>query len=156
MTRTKNIARLLTLVLVLCMVIIPFAGCKKTKYLEGECKLVVATDPETVYTVDLSKVKDENGLVAVLEYLKANEEGFSYEMQESTYGAYLTKVLSLDSTAVSNGFILLMTSVEKDFDVSEYKTEKDYNGTKVATSGLGASSMTVQDGAIYYIALSSY
>lgn len=156
MTRTKNIARLLTFILVLCMVVIPFASCKKTQNVNGYCTVVVATDPVAEYKVDLDKVTVDNGLVSILDYLKENEEGFTYEMTESTYGAYLTKVLTLDANAVSNGFILLMTSVEKDFDVSEYKTEKDYKGTKVVTSGLGASSMTIENGAIYYIALSTY
>ncbi len=156
MKRTKNTARLLTLILVLCMVVIPFASCKKTQNVNGYCTVVVATDPATEYKVDLDKVTVDQGLVSILEYLKENEKDFTYEMVDSTYGAYLTKVLSLDATAVSNGFILLMTSVEKDFDVSEYKTEKEYKGTKVVTSGLGASSMTVENGAVYYIALSSY
>ena len=162
MTRTKNIARLLTLVLVLCMVIIPFASCKQS--VNGYCTVVVATEPkETVYKVNLDKVAGEdgtisNGLIAVLDYLKENEKDFSYESTDTGFGAYLTKVLSLDPASVTEGYgyIRILTSVEKDFDVTEWGVEKEYKGTKVMTSGLGASSMTIQDGAVYYIELASY
>ena len=158
MKRTKNVARLLTLILVLCMVFLPLVSCKKKQNVNGYCKVVVATEPETVYTVDLDKIGTvDNGLITVFEYLKANNN-FTYEMTESNYGAYLTKVLTLDPATVTEGYgyIQLFTSVEKDFDTSEYAVEKDYNGTKLCSSGLGASSMTIQADAIYYIMLASY
>lgn len=162
MKRTKNIARLLTLVLVLCMVVIPFASCKQS--VNGYCTVVVATEPkETVYKVNLDKVAGEdgkisNGLIAVLDYLKESEKGFTYDKEDSLYGAYLTKVLTLDPASITDGYgyIRILTSVEKDFDVTEWGVEKEYKGTKVMTSGLGASSMTVQNGAIYYIELATY
>ena len=164
MTRTKNIARLLTLILVLCMVVIPFASCKQS--VNGYCTVVVATEPkETAYKVNLDKVAGEdgkisNGLIAVLDYLKENEKDFTYESNDTGYGAFLTKVLTLDPASVTDGygFITILTSVEKDFDVSgaSYVVEKDYKGTKVVTSGLGASAMTIQDGAVYYIDLATY
>ena len=91
MKRTKNVARLLTLLLVFCMLLIPMTSCAKVQEIISEvkdkveegidkiqgnendgqgdaqeqqvCTVVVATEPETVYTVDLSKVgKIENGL----------------------------------------------------------------------------------------------
>lgn len=161
MTRTKNIARLLTLILVLCMVVIPFASCKQS--VNGYCTVVVATEPETAYKVNLDKVASEdgtisNGLIAVLDYLKENEKGFTYESSDTGYGAFLTKVLTLDPASVTEGYgyIRILTSVEKDFDVTEWAVEKEYKGTKVMTSGLGASSMTIQNGAVYYIELASY
>lgn len=156
MKRTKNVARFLTLLLVLCMVFLPLVACKKTQNVNGYCTVVVATEPETVYTVDLDKLGTvENGLMSVLDYLKANE-GLTYESNDTGYGAFLTKILTLDSASITNGFITLLTSVEKDFDVSEYAVEKNYKGTKIVSSGLGASSMTIQADAVYYIALSSY
>lgn len=159
MKRTKNVARLLTLVLVLCMVLIPLASCKKVQNVNGYCTVVVATEPETVYTVDLDKLGTvDEGLMSVLDYLKENE-GLTYEKTVSeTMGAYLTKVLSLDPATVTEGYgyIQLFTSVEKDFDVSEYATEMTYKDTKLVSSGFGASSMTIQADAIYYIKLASY
>ncbi len=155
MKRTKNAARLLTVILVLCMVFLPLVACKKTQNVSGYCTVVIATEPETVYKVDLDKVGEiKNGLMTVLDYLKANE-GLTYESNDTGYGAFLTKILTLDSASITNGFITLMTSVETDF-AEGYGEEKTYNGTKIFTSGLGASSMTIQADAVYYIALSSY
>ena len=172
MKRTKSIARLLALILVLCMVLIPMVSCngmvtildntpaEETPAEETPvariCTVVVATDPETVYTVDLNEVGAiEDGLMTVLDFLK-EESGLTYEVQASTYGAFLTKVLTLDSASITNGYICLFTSVEGDFDVSMYATEMNYNGTKLVTSGLGASSMAIEADAVYYICLSSY
>ena len=156
MKRTKNVARLLTLVLVLCMVLIPLTSCKKVQNVNGYCKVVIVTVPETVYTVDLDKVGTvDNGLITIFEYLKENESGFTYEAQEGAYGAFLTKVLTLEQAADYNPYIVLYTSVEADFDTSEFAVEKTYNGTKLVTSGVGASSMTIQADAVYYITLSS-
>ncbi len=152
----KIVARLLTLILVICMVAIPFASCKSEKSVKGYCTVVVASDPVAEYKVNLDKVTVTEGLISVLDYLAENDDSFSYTASESSYGKFITVVNSLDSSAVTNGFITLLTSVEKDFDVSEYAVTKDYNGTKIVTSGLGASSMTIEANAIYYIALSSY
>ncbi len=172
----RTAAKLLALILVLTFVLLPFVGCKvknqtpeTTKEAQttsngtnddqsakNVCTVVIATEPTTVYQVDLDKVTVTNGLISVFDYLKETESGFTYEMQESAYGAFLTKVMTLDSASIQNGFITLLTSVEKDFDVSTYAVEKTYNGTKIVTSGLGASSMTIQAGAVYYIELSSY
>ena len=158
MKRMKNAARVLTLLLVLCMVLLPLIACKKTQNVNGYCTVVVATEPETVYTVDLDKLGTvDSGLMSVLDYLKANN-GLTYESSDTGYGAFLTKILTLDPATVTEGYgyIQLFTSVEKDFDITEYATTKDYKGTKIVSSGLGASSMTIQADAIYYIALSSY
>ena len=58
--------------------------------------------------------------------------------------------------AASNEYVFIYTSVEKDFDVTEWASEVEYKGTKLVSSGLGASSMTVEDGAIYYFTLITY
>ena len=150
MKRTKNVARLLTVILVLCMIFLPLVACKKTQNVNGYCTVVVATDPETVYTVDLDKLGTvEDGLLTVLNYLKENN-GLTYE--ES--GGFLTKVLSLEQGENYDPFISLYTSVEKDFAVG-YGDEKTYNGTKIFTSGEGAKTMTIQADAVYYITLAA-
>ena len=157
MTRARRLSRILAIVLLLCTIVLPFTGCKtQPGEKSGTITVVVETDPVTAYTVDLDKVTIEKGLISVLDYLKETESGFTYEAQDSTYGAFITKVLTLDSTAVTNGYITLLTSVESDFDVTEYAVEKDYKGTKIVSSGAGASTMKIESGAVYYIALATY
>ena len=124
---------------------------------EKYCTVVVDTDPVTVYTVDLDKVgKTDQGLISVFEYLKENED-FTFETKDSGWGAYLTKVLTIDATKDSHSYIMLLTSVEKDFDVTQQNPPtENYGGTTVVYSGVGASSMEIQSGAVYYITLGTF
>ena len=41
-----------------------------------------------------------------------------------------------------NTFVYIYTSVEADFDVSEYKSEVEYEGKTLVSSGKGFSEMT--------------
>ncbi len=168
MKRTKNAARLLTLVLVLCMVFLPLVACKAPAttpanqnqqqnsgsqeqdppIVAKNCTVVITTEPEeTVYIVDLNQVgKINNGLLTIFDYLNVTYE-------ES--GGLLTKVLTLEQGENYDPFISLYTSVEKDFAIG-YGDEKTYNGTKLFTSGEGAKTMTIQENAVYYITLARY
>ena len=47
-------------------------------------------------------------------------------------------------------------SYELDFDTSSYFEEMTYKGVRLGTSGLGAPSMTIKDGGIYYITVGSF
>ena len=168
MKRTKNAARLLTLLLVLCMVFLPLVACKTRTatpanqnqqqnsgsqeqdppIVAKNCTVVITTEPEeTVYIVDLNQVgKINNGLLTIFDYLNVTYE-------ES--GGLLTKVLTLEQGENYDPFISLYTSVEKDFAIG-YGDEKTYNGTKLFTSGEGAKTMTIQENAVYYITLARY
>ena len=50
-----------------------------------------------------------------------------------------------------NRYIYLYTSVEEDFDVSEYKSTVEYKGQTLTSAGVGAKDMHVKDGAVIYI-----
>ena len=154
MTRTKNIAKLLTLILVLCMVVIPFAGCKKKQNVNGYCTVVLETDPQTVYTVDLDKLGTvDNGLVSVFDYLKKAEKDFDYV--EASPG-YITKAGALEEDAAAGKYVYFWTSVEADQSATPFNPSKEYNGTELIESKVGVSGMTIQNGAIYYIALITF
>ena len=75
-------------------------------------------------------------------------------MSESQYGAFITAFGSL--TAGGSSYISLYTSVESDFNVSEWAKEISYKNVKLVSSGVGASGMKLEDGAIYLITLGSY
>lgn len=152
MARMKNIARILALVLVLCAVLVPLSSCKE-KSVKGFCTVVIATEPEQSYKVNLDKVDPANrGLISVLDYLAKNEKDFKYAEQ----AGFLSEVQTLKNDAAAGVYIYLYTSVEKDQDVSEYKAEKEYNGTKLISSGVGADQMHMEDGAIIYIGTISW
>lgn len=178
----KTTARLLALLLVLTFVLLPLVGCVLEKQTEqtttveqknnnieqpadeektGEqaesskriCTVVLETEPKTVYTIDLDKVeKTDRGLISVLEYLKATEQGFDFE---ETSG-WLSKVGALEQDNSAGKYVYLWTSVEADQSATPFNGLKEYNGVQMIESGKGADKMTIQSGAIYYIALITY
>lgn len=139
----------LALALVLCAV-----ACQPDMPSKGDVTIVIAPleGEATEYTVDLSDIAEGGGVVAILDYLKDNE-GLEYITEDSGYGAYLTKVGVLVEKPEVGEFIYLYTSVAKDFDVSEYASTVEYQGKTLTNSGVGVSSMSVEDGAIIYITI---
>lgn len=121
----------------------------------GSCTLYVESNGIIrSYEVDLSKVSSDDGLFAILEYLKA-EGKLDYEYSDGAYGAYLLSVGDAVPTTATE-YISLYTSHEGDFDTSAYFKSLEYDEKSFGTSGLGVSSMSVPDGASFYICIESY
>ena len=142
----------LALALVLCAV-----ACQPDMPSKGEVTVVVAPleGEATEYKVDLSNITEGGGVVAILDYLQANN-GLEYTSEDSGYGAYLTKVGDLQQNDATGEYIYLYTSVAKDFDVSEYASTVEYKGKTLNNSGEGVARMSVEDGAIIYITIIKY
>ena len=161
--KTKLSLKLTALLLALSLCALALASCSfesifgfKSIFEEGEtCTVVVANgEEETAYKVDLGKVEVKEGVFSVIDALK--EAGaLDYEATDSTYGKFINWIGEAKPAAM-NEYVLVMTSVEADFDTSAWAKEIDYRGTKLCTSGLGTSSMTVEAGAIYYFTVDSY
>ncbi|MBO5772693.1 MAG: hypothetical protein J6R37_02710 [Clostridia bacterium] len=129
------------------------AGCGDSEYYSfGEMTVVVGYDTPVSYTVDLTKVKDDNGVLSVLQYL-SESEGLELSFSDSGYGAYLTKVGDLEENVLLGAYVYVYTSVQADKDVTIYATTIEYNGMTLTSSGLGVSEMTVEDGCTIYIGL---
>lgn len=146
----KVLSLLLTLI-----VLLSFASCLPQNHVDdkGEITVVIMEETPLVYQVKLDDVDMTEGALAVVKYLQA-EKGLALEYQDSTYGAYLTK---LGNIATDNkGYLSVFTSVEADWDVSIYCVTKEYNGTTVKSSAVGVSSMSVVDGMILYFCYVAY
>ena len=142
------ILRTVAAALVLIMAILPLSACMSPEHdKSGTFTLVIGGDTETVYTVDIEKVQIQNGLLSVLDYLKETK-GLNYTADAT---GFLTEVGDVKQDASSGTYIYIWTSVESDFDVSEYATTKDYNGTTLTSTGVGTKDMTIKDGAVIYI-----
>lgn len=172
MKTVRIVAKLLALLLVLTFVLLPLIGCDQKKGNEQTttatqpengstkneapknlCTVVLETDPLTVYTVDLDKVGTINqGLISVFEYLKESEENFDF----SESSGWLSKVGPLENDNSAGKYVYLWTSVEADQSVTPFNGLKEYNGVQMIESGKGADQMTIQSGAIYYIAIITY
>lgn len=151
MKKTAKI--LLILVLALSMAIACFGCTDETADTKGTMTLVIGTETPAVYTVELDDVTINEGLFSVLDYLKETK-GLDYVATGEGEFKFLTKVGDL--TASGNSYIYLYTSVEKDFDVSAYAETKEYNGKTLTSSGVGASSMTMETDATIYVGLYVY
>jgi hypothetical protein len=117
----------------------------------GTATIVIGTEEEKVYTVPLSELSEGKGLMPAFEYLKANE-GLEYDIT----GTMMNSIGGLENDYVLGRYIYIYTSVEADFDVSEYRMEMDYNGKTLVSAGVGFDEMTLTDGAIVYIGLISW
>ncbi len=118
-------------------------------------KIVVGGANEMVYSVDYSEISLDEGVLSIFKYLDSIGK-LSYKADDSGYGAFLTQVGDLKQDESTATYIYLYTSIVKDQDVSAYATEKVWNGNKLISSGLGVTSMSVENGAIIYVGTISY
>ncbi len=154
LTKQNRIAKILAVIMLLAVLVFAFASCEESSK-TGFCTIVVGTDTPTEYKVNLDKVEVKEGLISILNYLK--EEGkLDYKSNDSGYGAYLTEVGDIKEDSANGIYVYIWTSAEKDFDVSQYATTKEYNGKTLTSSGVGASSMTIEDGVVVYIGTIKY
>ncbi len=143
---SKILAIVLLLTLCLCL-----GGCQTPNGTEGTVTFVVAKGEDTdTYIVPLSIFEQAPDAFDVLDFLE-EECGLDYEALEGAYGVYLTKVGDIVEDGAAGVYVGLWTSYEGDFDVSVLATEVDYNGKTLTSSGVGLSSMHIEDGVIIYI-----
>ena len=153
MKRFKVIATVVMLALVLSLAL---SACTPTHTVGDAGTVTIVLAPESEggecieYIVDLAELDGQEGLMTVLAYLKETQ-GLAYTEKDGGYGAYLTQVAHLAEDYASGTYLYLYTSVEADADVSEYATTIDYKGHVLSSSGVGSSSMQIEDGAIIYI-----
>ena len=143
----KITALILTVVMLLCLV-----SCGGTLGEQGDVSVVIETrdGTYTVYKAYLEDVSNKGeGVYGVIQYLMAREDNpLTADIVDSTYGAYVNAIGSLSPDATKNEYVCLYTSLEKDFDTSDYVSEIEYEGTILKTSGLGLTSMSAEKGTI--------
>lgn len=143
-----NFKKLMVLFVIVALVL-ALVGCiEPTADTEGKMTVVVG---ETAYTVELSEVTVNNGLFSILDYLKETQ-GLVYETRSDSYGTMIIKANELEENVATGTYIYIYTSVTKDHDVSEYASMKEYNGTTLTNSGVGASLMSIEKDSIILIA----
>lgn len=161
----KQLAALL-LSLVCALGAFALVGCQPEsgEALSGTLTVVIDDKAETklVYAVNLAEAELTTASKGddVLEYLAATTS-FYYEGKNSAYGLYLTAMGTYDAETytyqpvlqedmLAGKYCYVYTSVTKDQDTSEYKSEVTYEGMTLVNSALGISSMTVEPDAVLY------
>ncbi len=154
MKNKRVVLTAVVLIAVMLVAMFAFTACTDDKG-KGDVTVVIARDGDyKEYYVDASKVEGD-GALAALEYLKDNK-GLNLVTENGSYGAYITEIGDLKPDSSKNEFISIYTSVEKDFDVSEYATTVKYDGRTLTSSGLGITSMSVEEDAIIYFEIQSW
>lgn len=139
--------RVLSLLLIFVLCTSLFVGCNKAEVSEkGFCTVVLDGSPATEYRVNLDDVPGDQGLLSVLEYLKT-AEGLTY----AESGGMLSQVGNVKQDTANGVYLYIWTSVEKDFDVSQYASTKTYGNLTLTSSGVGATQMTLEKDAVIYI-----
>ena len=161
----KKISKILAILLVLVTVTVSLVSCmggdvSKT----GTAKIVVENGENdyTVYEVDLSKLeKHDEGAISLLEDI-ASQEGSTlyYNVQwGGGYGAYITSIGSL-SPNPQNQYVAIYTSEESDFavptDYAPTVATAKYGDMTLTYSGVGLSSMHINDGTVILFRLESF
>ena len=161
----KRISKALVLLLVAVMMVASLVSCmggdvSKT----GTAKIVVENGENdyTVYEVDLSKLeKHDEGAISLLEYIASQENSTLYYNVQwgGGYGAYITSIGSL-SPNPANQYIALYTSEQEDFAVpTEYAptvATAKYGEQTLTFSGVGLSSMHINDGTVILFRLEGF
>lgn len=154
----KTVTKIFSLLLALAMLTCMLASCGGEELVSntGTAKIVVEHSDGTyaVFEADLSKLeKNDEGAVSVLEYIASQENSTLYFNLQwgGGYGAYITAIDTL-SPDVSNQYIAIYTSEEKDFAVpSEWSptvATVKYGDKTLTYSGVGLSSMHINDGTV--------
>ena len=139
----KKIIIALLAALIVCTAL-TFTACGKPadgKFPEGaSVTLVLATEPESVITVDISGMDKDICLTDILD-----AEDIGYEMSG-------TFVNAVDGITLGSGeYLYFYTSVAADYDVRAWATTVEKNGVTLTNSGVGAGEMTIEDGCTIYI-----
>lgn len=125
---------------------------------EGSVTIVVESEngSYTVYEAELNKVENKSeGTKGLVEYLSNLDKNPLYlEMQDSTYGAYVTAIGDIKENGAEGKYVMIYTSVAS--DSYEGAPTVDYNGTTLYQSGLGLSGMSIADGTTILFRIEKY
>lgn len=141
--------RIFALLLAVCLMLCALTSCSLGGIIgDGNATVVVAGSETVEYKVNLNKIEGNKGLVSVLDYLKEKEN-----LDYAITGTMLDYVGDVKNDYDKGEYVYIYTTVEKDKDVSEWATTVDYKGTTLTSAGVGATEMSLEDGAIIYIGI---
>ena len=161
--------KLLSIILVLALVLSALISCSSESVAKtGTAKIVVEYSGEggityDVYDVDLSLLeKRSEGALSLLEYIASQQGSKLYYSVNfgGGYGAYINSIGALYPVSSNGEYISVYTTEECDYAVpTEYfptVSTASYGEKTLTYSGVGISSMTVNDGTVIMFRLEKY
>ena len=158
----KTFNKKLLAFLLVVVSVFAFAGCGDSYALDGQAKVIIAGQPDKVYTVDLEQAKmtSQNTVLDLLGYLCDTQDlEFSATANGSGqygYSAFITSIGSLAPQG-SNEYIGFFHNKVEDKDVSAWAADDvTVDGQTLYYSGLGIGSVKLVDGIVVYFNILSY
>lgn len=133
-----------SLICVFAIVLLCLASCNPPTS-SGTATIVIGTETPSEYTLEFKDGDITDGLLSALDLL---------EIEYVEDGGMLSSVGDLSPTGST--YIWIYTSVDADKDVTAYATTMEYNGVQLTSTGKGAKTMSIVDGAIIYIGTISF
>ena len=143
----KTLKKIITLVLALTLALATLVACSPDSDSEGTVTLVIDNgEVQDVFTAEIADIEGNEGVLSLIKQLKA-EGKLDYEIDSS---GFLHEIGSVKENPAEGKYVGVWTSVEADFDVSEYATTKQFGDLTLTSSGFGVKDMTVKDGCVIY------
>ena len=115
----------------------------------GKVSVVIENADGTydVFEANLDSLENKSeGAKGVIEHIDSNNDSFSVEMVDSTYGAYVSAIGSIKESYADGMYVMVYTSAIT--DSYEGAPSIDYNGVTLYQAGVGLSGMSVSDGVV--------
>ena len=151
MRKLKKLTALLTaLVLIICSL----ASCSLFGSVAETGDVTVVIEKENgeyeVYKVYLEDITDKSsGAAAVLEHLSSREKNpLPLDMTDSDYGKYLYAIGSIRENTAEKKYVMIYTSLEKDFGTWDGVSTVEYEGITLKSAGVGLSAMSLEEGTV--------
>lgn len=143
----KIIKKLSALLLVVIMATISLFACSTFEE-KGDVTVVIENEDGEydVYKVYLEDVENKSeGAAGIIEHLSKREKNpLHLKMSDGSYGKFLTEIGSIKEDSAAKKYIIVYTSLEKDFGTWEGVGVLDYEGITLKSSGVGISEMSVE------------
>ena len=152
-------SKILALIIALTLTILSLCSCDflfGTVAEDGDVTVVVEESSGTysVFEVSLENVENKGeGGKGILEYLSQRKNGLYVKMEDGGYGAFVTEIGTLKNNT-DGKYILVYTSVQG--DSYEGAPAFEYEGKTLYQSGVGLSSMSIEEGTVILFKLEAY
>ena len=163
MKQSKKIIALITATLIILSMLVSCGGAFGGPSIEGNIATVVLDYGDNnyrVYEIELDKLTDRSqGAYSLLIYAKENE-CLKLDAPNGPYGVYINSIGDLVPDASKNEYVAIYTSVESDFNVptADFPEVKEltYHGVTLKEAGVGISSLTVVERAVFLFRIETF
>lgn len=126
------------------------AGACAAPARENATYRIAIAEPEGIIEFEIDSAQTAAPTaIAGLEYLR-DAGKIELECEKGPFGTWLSRVGKIRPDRAGGEYIAIYTSVEKDFDASQFKKTREYGGVRLASSGLGIDSMRIENGAVIF------